>query len=260
MVNTCDAYDDCWSPFFTLFDRYWPDCAVRVVLNTERAKYEDPAKRIESLQVQAPGESRLPWGECMLRCLRSVDTPVILYLQEDYFLDGRVDTSRLDALVRQMLADPTIGQIGLTSFGASGPFLPTKDAGLWEVAPRSRYRTSLQAALWRTELFRSYVRSNENGWMFEIFGTRRSWRRSDLFLTINRDLDRQRRMFPYSFAGIVKGQWDATVPAFFAREGIEVDFSKRGFFHPRPRLLEKFRTLGKLAVEPIRFIRGMAGW
>jgi hypothetical protein len=95
--------------------------------------------------------------------------------------------------------------------------------------------------------------------MFEIYGTRRSWRRPERFLTVNRDLERSARVFPYTHAGIVKGQWDTRVPEFFAREGIEMDFARRGFFRPLPRVLEKVRTMTKLMEHPAQLFRGLAG-
>jgi hypothetical protein len=39
-----------------------------------------------------------------------------------------------------------------------------------------------------------------------------------------------------------------------------MDFERRGFFSPRHPLLEKLRTLRKLLVDPMTFVRGMAGW
>ena len=95
--------------------------------------------------------------------------------------------------------------------------------------------------------------------MFEIYGTRRSARRDDMFLTVNRELLRDRPVVPYAFEGIIKGQWHPAVPAFFAREGIQMDFARRGFFRPRPRLLEKVRTFGKLLEQPRLLMRGLAG-
>lgn len=256
LVNTSDGYRDCWDPFFTLFARYWPDCTARVLLNTELARYEGGARPVESACVQDGMDRRRTWGECMIRGLGMIDTPLVLYLQEDYFLESRVDTPRLNGLARMMLEDPKVAQIGLTPFGAYGPFRPTSDPSLWEVDRKSRYRTSLQAALWRVDAMRSFVRPEENGWMFEIYGTRRSRRRSDLFLTTNRDRE---PVFPYSNAGIVKGKWDVRMPAFFDREGVHVDFARRGFFKPRPRALEKFRTLRKLLEHPTQLVRGLAG-
>jgi hypothetical protein len=259
IVNTSDGYRDCWEPFFVLFARYWPDCEARILLNTEQARFEFPNLDIESTQVQRGCDRRLTWGQCMINCLAMVDTPLVLYLQEDYFLDAPVNVPRLNGLARRMLDNARIGQIGLTTFGAFGPFSATPTPELWTVAPRSRYRTSLQAAFWRVDTLRSYLRPEENGWMFEIYGTRRSWRRDDLFLTVNRDRERTDRTFPYEFAGIIKGQWASTVPAFFAREGITVDFSKRGFFKPRPRAFEKLRTARKLLEHPSQLARGLLG-
>ncbi len=259
LVNTCDSYADCWGPFFTLFRRYWPDCPAPILLNTERLVFNDVLGRVESAQVWSHGQSRLSWGECLRRCLAQVSSPLILYLQEDYFLDERVDTLRLGALAQYAIDHPLVAQIGLTAFGARPPFLPTEDPRLWRVGDRSKYRISLQAAFWRTNILRSYVRSDENAWMFEIYGTRRSWRRNDLFLTVNREAERHSRAFPYRNAGLVKGKWEASVPRFFESEGIAIDFNRRGFFHPRPRLLDKLRTVRKLVAAPRALARGLLG-
>jgi len=260
IVNSSDNYSDCWSPFFTLLDRYWPDLDARVILNTERAVFTLPSTHpVESSRVQEDSERRLTWSECLLRCLDLVETPVVLYMQEDYFLEERVDHETITAFVRRMIADPRIRHLGLTAFGSRGAFERTDDEQLWKVDRKAPYRISLQAALWRTDAMRSYLRPEENGWMFEIYGTRRAWRCDELFLTVNRDLERIRRVLPYSMAGIVKGRWWQTMPALFVREGIPMDFSRRGFFVPRSAFLEKLRTMGKLLENPGRFIRGILG-
>jgi hypothetical protein len=40
IVNSCDAYDDTWYPFFKLLKKYWPNCKFPIVLNTETKKFE----------------------------------------------------------------------------------------------------------------------------------------------------------------------------------------------------------------------------
>src|SRR5258708_23680054 len=180
-------------------------------------------------------------------------------MQEDYLLEERVDHETITAFVRRMIADPRIRHVGLTAFGWGGGFGRRDDEQLWTVDGKVPYRISLQAALGRTDALRSYLGLEENGWMFEIYGTRRAWRRDEMFLTVNRDLERIRRVLPYSMAGIVKGRWWQTMPAFFAREGITMDFSRRVFFVPRFAFLQKLRTMGKLLENPGRFIRGIFG-
>jgi hypothetical protein len=260
VVNTSDAYSDCWNPFFALFERYWPGNDASVLLNTERADYAYPGVALRTSRVQDGVPERLSWTECLDRCLAQVQTPLVLYLQEDYFLEEPVDDARVRALAHMMMDRPEVRQVGLTAFGAYGPFAPSEQDGLWIIDRRSRYRISCQAALWRVETLRSYLRPGENGWMFEIYGSRRARRRHELFLTVDRERERARRVVPYSHAGIIKGQWHDSVPALFARHGIEMDFARRGFFVPRPRLLEKARTFRKLLANPAGLVRGMAGY
>src|SRR5437899_7727180 len=101
---------------------------------------------------------RLTWSECLARALSEIKTPLVLYMQEDYFLERPVDMPLILDLVEIMRADPGIKHIGLTHFGSEGPSQPTKDPRLWEISQRARYRISAQAALWRVETLRSYLR------------------------------------------------------------------------------------------------------
>src|SRR5882724_6357915 len=92
IVNSTDSFEDCWVPFFTLFDRYWADCPYPLVLNTERKQFQFPGL---DLRASCVGPSQHPgaagWSESLIRCLHQVDSEYILYLQEDYFLNAPVD-------------------------------------------------------------------------------------------------------------------------------------------------------------------------
>jgi hypothetical protein len=35
-VNTSDGFEDCWSLFFLLFNKDWPESNAQILLNTER--------------------------------------------------------------------------------------------------------------------------------------------------------------------------------------------------------------------------------
>src|SRR5262249_11393787 len=39
LVASCERYCQAWRPFFTLFQRYWPDCPYQVFLGTDRGSY-----------------------------------------------------------------------------------------------------------------------------------------------------------------------------------------------------------------------------
>ena len=233
LVNSSDGFADCWDPFFQLLDVYWPDHDCPILLNTERARYGTRAD-VASSQVNHDIPRRLTWSECLIAAIGQIDTPLLLYMQEDYFLNHQVDTVRLARAVDQMLGDPAIGHIGLTKHGSKGPFEPWQDAnsGFVKKLRRAQYRISTQAGLWRPDEQLSYLDPAESGWMFEIFGTRRAWRREDLFLTV--DAQRNGPVFDYTHTGIIKGQWHRNIPALFVEHDIVVDFAQRGFHKPLP--------------------------
>src|SRR6266850_8558977 len=105
-VNSCDSFQDCWDPFFTLFNRYWPTCNVNVLLNTEEATFQFKPISLENARVglQTNG-SRFHWSDCLKRALEKLTTPLVLYLQDDYFFDSRVGDHHILKLVELMRRD-----------------------------------------------------------------------------------------------------------------------------------------------------------
>jgi hypothetical protein len=256
LVNTSDSFEDCWNPFFQLFATYWPDCDWPIVLNTETKNYSYPGLNIRCARV-AEGESRrLSWSECLMRCLDGIATPYLLYLQEDYFLEGPVQAEKLKALVDEMRAGRA-DVIRVMECGGSGPWHATKNPELWRVDQNARYRIALQAALWRTNTLRGQLRAHESPWQLEAFGSARARRnKSEKVLCVNRDLyhGQGKEIFPYTPTGVVSGRWQKRVVVdLFGRHGIEMDFTRRGFYgedgSPKPRaplvhrLADRLRSL-----------------
>jgi len=76
---------------------------------------------------------------------------------------------------------------------------------------------------------------------------------------VSRDVygDAQPQVIPYTPTGIVKGRWYAdAVVDLFAREGIEIDYERRGWYDPanppRSSLTTKFRKLPGFVAARIR--------
>jgi len=262
IVNSSDGFDDCWDPFFKLFTTYWPDCDADIVLNTEFKSYSYPGLNIitSKANVNTPNR-KLTWSECLINTLHQIKTPLILYLQEDYFFETPVLSDIVDEFSKKMLEDTTIKYIGLTNTGIYPPYkLWSGDKSLWEASKNSRYRISTQAGIWQRDTLLSYLRADENGWMFEIFGTERSRRRNELFLTVNHDIyNAAKPIVKYIHTGIIKGKWHPSIPALFAKHHIEMDFSKRGMYKEKHWLLRKIETTRKLLKNPVKFYYGIRG-
>jgi hypothetical protein len=254
IVNTSDSFEDCWAPFFTLFRRYWPDCVHPLVLNTETKTWTEPGLDLRCSQV-AQGESRrLTWSECLMRCLDGINTPYVLYLQEDYFLEAPVRSAEF-AHMLQALREGRADVLRIMEAGGSGPWTPTADPLVWQVDAQAQYRIALQAALWRKDVLRSHLRAHESPWQLEVFGSGRARRRrGEKVMCVNRDLFHGpgKEIIPYTPTGVVKGRWEKFVPELFALHGITMDFSRRGFYDRSAPPLAARRSVARRGWDRLR--------
>lgn len=249
LVNTSDSFQDCWDPFFRLFATYWPGCPFPIVLNTETKTHDHPGLSIRSARVAESAARRLTWSECLGRCLDGIETPFVLYLQEDYFLEGAVQASLIETFLEELRAGRA-DVIRLMECGGAGPWHPTGNPLLWRVDQHAEYRISLQAGLWRRSTLRGHVRRHESPWQLEVFGSARARRLGDQVLCVNRDRfhGSGREVVPYQPTGVVKGRWERhIVEPLFARHGIEVDFAQRGFFDHSARPGPKRSILARVS-------------
>jgi len=255
LINSSDGFEDCWNPFFTLLKKYWPECSAPIFLNTETKTWQHPEFDIHCTAVQGEQQRRLTWSECLISALDQIKTPWVLYFQEDYFIHQPVRAEVIAAAVQHMVAHPEVKHIALTRHGSLGPYENYPVEGLQQIRQKAKYRISTQAALWRVETLKSYLRPEENGWMFEIFGTWRARRRQECFLCAKFDNHHGGPAIDYLHTGIIKGKWLEDMPAIFSTNNIEIDYSRRGFYQRKPILLHKFQVIKKLLERPSYLIR-----
>ncbi len=256
LVSSCDAYADCWPPFFTLLVTYWEASDRVIYLNTETKDFAFPGLdiRCPCVSLDRQRSRRLAWSDRLRRCLDTIPDDIVLYVQEDYFLKDCVDVAMIDRLAG-LMRDEDISHISMERDRRRGH--KSRHQYLDVIDQRAEYRVSAQAGLWKTSVLKSYLRRHETVWEFEWYGTRRARRRRDTFLYVNDDYEARygRKVFPYDGTGIVQGRWTrAIVEDLFARHDIEVDFAARGFLEddgispikrpPRPvRALRRLRSL-----------------
>ena len=255
LINSCDSFEDCWEPFFKLFLKYWPDCDGKLLLNTELKKWTCDYAEIQCTQVQNEVTRRLAWSACLIRALDQVDTPLVLYLQEDYFLHQKVRSDVIRKAVKYMIDNPNVKHIGLTKHGSHGPFFKTDQDWLSLIPQNARYRISTQAGLWRVDTLKSYLRTEEIGWMFEIFGTWRASRRDDTFLCADFAPSEGGAAIDYLHTGIIKGRWLREIKEVFEANGISIDYSRRGFYIPKNPYLHKFEVGSRILKRPFYLLR-----
>lgn len=232
VVSSCDAYSDAWPPFFALLSRYWPDCPYPIYLISNQEVC--PAPNVTTLCV----DTDQGWASNLRDALQRIPGRRVLYFQEDYFLQRRVDTERIRSVIE--FADArNAGYIRLC--GAPDPDVADSNAfGLGQLSPRLKFRVSLQAALWRRDTLTALLVPGETGWQMEQDGSRRSAALPVPFFgtPIARPL-----IDYYYFTGILKGKWVPGALRLCRREGIAVDLTRRGVHSEWPFVVRRIRAL-----------------
>lgn len=246
LINTTDSFEDCWLPFFTLFKAYWPNYIGKIYLNTETKVFTYPNLDIISVQnnVTTP-DIKITWSECLIRALNSIDSELILYMQEDYFLKDTVKNDIVLKYVDMMHANNDIDCIHLTDQAVEVYKKSSKFEGLYTVKPKQRYLISCQAAIWRKSCLISVLRSYENAWQFEEFGSQRAAIIKPAIYAVDKNWIKlnQFEIIPYLFTGIIQGRWYEPVVELFAKHNLTMDYSKRGFVNNAPKKPLKLRIL-----------------
>ena len=259
-VSSSDGFEDCWHPFFTLFEKFWSNCKYPILLNTEYKDFSFKDLNIISTKAQSKILDReLSWCERFIKTLEQAKTPLILYFQEDYFLDMPVNVEFIEKVADLMLNNPEIKRVGLVTNDAIGKLSPSEYPELWEISMSARYIISTQTSLWRKDALLEYLHPEENIWMFEIFGTWRARKRKEKFLSLNRNMFvDNNKIVSYLHTGVIKGKWHPEIPKLFKDNNIEVDFTKRGFYNLNiPTLKRKIETFRTLLSSPKLFFKAL---
>lgn len=257
LINTCDKFEDCWMPFFKLFKLYWPDCQGKIYLNTEYKDFSYPGLDVVAVKGcekhNVPRNKRATWSQCLRWALEEMDTDVVLYMQEDYFLDAPVDCQRFEHFLKLISGDKSIPCIQLTTAGI--PMTHKADfEELYHSNPNHYSYLSCQASLWQRSVMLSLIRDHETAWNFEWWGSKRAKYLHLDFLTVNHNLLQKSPIIPYIATGVVGGKWYLPIVDVFKKHNIIIDFSLRGFYDSdaKPSLKKRIRT--KMSIWKLRSI------
>lgn len=230
LVNSCDAYEDIWDPFFRLFRVYWEDCPYEIVLNTESKKYELEGINIQCLQLYSENK-KVPYGKRILEHLKYVKTKYVLILIDDFFLNDYVDNNEIEKCRTWMEDNQNIAAFFFAPVKDQGNIVSEKYKG-YEKRPKvGVYKVSFQAALWRTTDFIESWKKHENPWEWEKQATFRSFFNNKEYYVRSKDAPN-----PIDYGAkygeawnVVAGLWCVeSVDENFRKNGIDVDYEKRG--------------------------------
>jgi len=217
LVMSCDKYSDLWNPMSDFLRLFWADCPYEIVLSTETKMPKEGAVFTRTVHSKRPA-----WSGRVLDSLAGMDTPYVLFLLDDLWPGGKIDTCRLESLIDLMERDG-IGDIHLRKEGADQKDYD-KDADFRLYALNAPYRISASASLWNRNFLMSVMREEENAWDFERIGSFRDEGKRMPVLVCKES------PFPIidcAAGAVERGKWEPKALQFAAQNGVSVDTSHR---------------------------------
>jgi hypothetical protein len=243
-VSSSDSYRDCWIPFFSLMERFWPNCDLPIILNTETESFSYEGLAIRCTQT-GPQQS---FGETFHKGLDQVNTDNILLIMVDYWLMKEVDEGRLQRAYRTFISEKLDGLYLVDMKTITETVLLSDGVSL--IAGPGVDRFSFQAALWKTESLRKYVLKHESPWLAEKFGSRRYTYTRDRLAFVDSSVE----PFDYLHSGaLYQGGWIKEAIPALESFGVSLDWNIRGFYEPREySLWQRLKRRCSTAIEDMR--------
>ena len=231
LVTSCDAYRDVETPFLRLFRKHWSDCSFELVLVAETGRGEVPdTPSFDRVVATGLGKN---WCQMLVEALEKIDTPYVLMLMNDYFLDAPVDTETIKRRLAQAI-EFNVVNLRLNP-NPPGRFR-WRDTDLLEYPKNTAYCVTCQTGIWNRKYLLDLAKRNKSAWEFERYGSFMVGdEKRPLLVTPEKE-------FPFVDA-VHKGCWEKFGVEVCRDNGIELDFSVRSLPPLKVRIREWLKGL-----------------
>lgn len=213
LVMSCDKNSDLWFPFYHCMEKYWKN-HPEIIYCTE-TKVNPYYKTI---CVDLPISS---WTRRVYNAVKQIDTKDILLMCDDLFIRDYVCNTLIEVLCSFL-----IGGFGGLNMEKS---FDNEDIPLCDkVKIRSkngRFKTSVMCQLFQRRVMLDLFDCDIDPWLFEKNNDSKYYQ---FLISANGDFINW-GYGEHKWFGIKKGQWCRECKEFFDKEGIEIDYSIRGF-------------------------------
>lgn len=213
-VLSCDKNDETFEPFHHCMEKYWPN-HPEVVYFTETAL--NPYYRT----ITIPHDLQ-HWTGAVRKFLELLDDEIMLIMVDDCFIRQPVDVKRIE-----YAAEHLVGNTACFNFEKSFDENDEVTAleGFMKRPHGSKYEVSIMCGLWNKAKLMKVLEPESDPWEVEFAQNNCGF---DYYINSG-DYIIDWGYRTYIPTNIFRGKWCRNVISFFEKEGIAVDYSKKGF-------------------------------
>lgn len=214
VVLSCDSCEDTFEPFHKCMEKYYPNHPeIIYVTETKKNPYYKTICKNYPLDL---------WSKKVREALKEIDDNVILLTTDDNFIREPVDEERIN-----YVASIIGGNIAMFNFEKS---FDSQDQeccykGFKKKNLKGIAVNSIMCGIWQKEKLIQALNITCRPWEIE----RLNIAVGEYYINSGNFIINIGYEFQKPFA-ITKGKWAREIIPFFEKEGIEIDYSNRGFY------------------------------
>ena len=215
LVLSCDKNEDIFDAFYHCMEKYWKNHSeIIYAMETIQNPY------YKTICKNYPLEK---WTKRIRETLEEIDDNEILIMIDDCFIRNKVDINRIEYAKKHLK-----GNIAMFNFekffDINDEETPLK--GFKKRKHNSFYEVSIMCGLWQKDKLMQVLEGEHNPW--EVEGNQNNCN-FDYYINSG-DYIINWGYETYIPTGLFKGKWCKNIIPFFEKEGIKVDYNKRGFY------------------------------
>ena len=214
LVLSCDKNEEIFDAFHHCMEKYYPDHPeIIYAMETKQNPY------YKTICKNYPIEK---WTKRMRETLKEIDDDQILIMMDDFFIRQPVDTKRIEYLSKQLK-----GNIATFCFEKSYDENDeeTEVEGMKKRQHGAEYEVAINCGLWQRDKLIDIFKGEYTPWQVEYNRDNCGY---DHYINSG-DYIIDWGYVTWIPTGLFKGRWCRNIIPFFEKEGIKIDYSKRGF-------------------------------
>ena len=214
---SCDNNEEVWPTFMTCLDKYWPNHPITYLL-TETLSYPYMHTINYNYDINS-------WSTRIYKSLEDIKENKIVFICDDCFLNAPVNIEKLKQALA-IIKDNTATVNFELSFREED--MDCEYEGFKYKPFNTPCRLSFLCGLWDKEKLIDILKiSNSNPWDLEDKQDSKGY---DIYQVADSKILSWFRDGPYQFAAAFRGLWSRELPEFLEKEGITMDYDKKGFY------------------------------